>query len=721
VRLYDLRMESSNATSGRVVQKYRPRSFLSDNLSTNGRSSRNSSAVSVSGLDLSKDLSELLVSYENDQIYTFKIGPSLSDINKSGWYKDDDVTDKNQTIPIQTEKASYGAHLNRFTFLKSAKYAGVNDEFICTGSDSGHVWIYARKTGEVASLLRADHSTCNGVVPHKSLPFFVTYGIDSTAKLWRATGPVGDNIDDSPLGRYDSYVHTPYEKSALVSSWQDVQSKLSDMEHPPRCPRLEVCSNNSINISLLPDQIPDQMEEVYEDSIFGALLPRRNPFSSRGNSSAISRIQNDYTYLPTILQQNYYAALKGKMDFVQGLVDEDEDEEEDDYDNDDEPIRSGLDALHKRVSLIRLYYQARRLGLVIPDEAFPWIMSARNRLLQEGEECGYGHPADLIPDYSDWLMYDLEMTPNPKPFHLFEEDSNGFDDAGNDYNNQKPVPAVTFENQLPGVEDIAQRLSNDQNVENFKVTGKAELDDQGIKSTSSIPITHPPSDTTTYTPERAWEILTKTVVLLKEAGNAALRSNLNSLAASRYDKAIRYASIAYLPTCTPGNLSFLSSYIQTSKKSMSSNHEKIWTPLLKAFISARLNLSMTLLKPDIQDKKAAIDQASLALDALAPFCLSSAKLLSDKHLDISCPAPPSIFHECKELQAKSYFRLGTAQHMNKDYVWAISSLEKSIACNKEIGVTKAEFCVGRLLREAKQELAKRKKRHRKKFKSMFSS
>merc|ERR1712151_436106 len=163
------------------------------------------------------------------------------------------------------------------------------------------------------------------------------------------------------------------------------------------------------------------------------------------------------------------------MDFVQELVRDDEEEEEDDYDNDDEPIRSGLDALHKRVSLIRLYYQARRLGLVIPDEAFPWIMSARKRLLQDGEECGYGHPADLIPDYSDWLMYDLEMTPNPKPFNLFEEESNGFDDAGNDCNSQKLVPTVTLDSQLPDVEDIPQHSSNDQDNENFKATEKAEL------------------------------------------------------------------------------------------------------------------------------------------------------------------------------------------------------------------------------------------------------
>ena len=89
----------------------------------------------------------------------------------------------------------------RFTdalFGKNAKYAGPNDEYICTGSDSGHAWLYERSTGIVASLLKADQSTCNGVIPHPTLPFFVTYGIDSTAKLWRASVPVDHKIDDSP-------------------------------------------------------------------------------------------------------------------------------------------------------------------------------------------------------------------------------------------------------------------------------------------------------------------------------------------------------------------------------------------------------------------------------------------------------------------------------------------------------------------------------------------
>ena len=83
-------------------------------------------------------------------------------------------------------------------FVQNAKYAGPDDEYICTGSDSGHAWIYEKETGSVVSLLNADHSTCNGVIPHPTLPLFVTYGIDSTAKLWRGTVPIDSDVDDSP-------------------------------------------------------------------------------------------------------------------------------------------------------------------------------------------------------------------------------------------------------------------------------------------------------------------------------------------------------------------------------------------------------------------------------------------------------------------------------------------------------------------------------------------
>ena len=61
--LYDLRMVSDGGPPSKMVQLYRPRGLKAD------------AHVSVSGIDISKNRRELLVSYENDQIYSFPICP----------------------------------------------------------------------------------------------------------------------------------------------------------------------------------------------------------------------------------------------------------------------------------------------------------------------------------------------------------------------------------------------------------------------------------------------------------------------------------------------------------------------------------------------------------------------------------------------------------------------------------------------------------------------
>jgi hypothetical protein len=118
VGLYDLRMTGSfSSSTNHVVQRYRPRAL---------RDKSSSSAVAVSGIDLSKDRRELLVSYESDQVYTFPIfggtdHPTLLDIEES-------TSMTTHTDGAVSELAAYGGHLNRLTFLKTAKYAGPNDE-----------------------------------------------------------------------------------------------------------------------------------------------------------------------------------------------------------------------------------------------------------------------------------------------------------------------------------------------------------------------------------------------------------------------------------------------------------------------------------------------------------------------------------------------------------------------------------------------------------------
>lgn len=71
------------------------------------------------------------------------------------------------------------------------------------------------------SFVKADNSTCNGIQPHPTLPFFITYGIDSTAKLWRATSPVDMEVDDSDLARWNfSTRAAKYEKSIVTDKWK---------------------------------------------------------------------------------------------------------------------------------------------------------------------------------------------------------------------------------------------------------------------------------------------------------------------------------------------------------------------------------------------------------------------------------------------------------------------------------------------------------------------
>ena len=99
---------TDSTAANRVVQVYRPSSLipLQD--------------VSVSGIDLSRDRKELLVSYESDQIYTFPVFPRNG---KGPCPTVDEMRDmaierfSGRKTPLR-ELASYGAHLNRFTFLK---------------------------------------------------------------------------------------------------------------------------------------------------------------------------------------------------------------------------------------------------------------------------------------------------------------------------------------------------------------------------------------------------------------------------------------------------------------------------------------------------------------------------------------------------------------------------------------------------------------------------
>jgi len=157
--------------------------------------------------------------------------------------------------------------------------------------------------------------------------------------------------------------------------------------------------------------------------------------------------------------------------------------------------------------------------------------------------------------------------------------------------------------------------------------------------------------------------------------------------------------------------------------------------LLKILINTRLNLAMAMLKPELSDPQGAAEQSSQALQELRPFTVEKGKVRVGRHkrdpeegiVGTTTPPPPpgtdeplETFREAKTLQAKAYFRLGTAQYATKDFAAAVKSFEHSIKSTMaatEHG--KPGTLVLRRLAEAKREHSKKKRRHRKKFKLML--
>lgn len=66
--------------------------------------------------------------------------------------------------------------------IKEASFWG--DDYVMSGSDCGHVFIWDRHTAELKMLLQADHHVVNCLQPHPSLPLLATSGIDHDIKLW---------------------------------------------------------------------------------------------------------------------------------------------------------------------------------------------------------------------------------------------------------------------------------------------------------------------------------------------------------------------------------------------------------------------------------------------------------------------------------------------------------------------------------------------------------
>ncbi|POO01551.1 WD repeat containing protein [Trema orientale] len=140
--------------------------------------------VHVTGLAYSYT-SELLVSYNDDLIYLFQKNMGLGPRPSSASLKAAQELEQPQV---------YVGHRNSQT-IKGVSFFGPNDDYVLSGSDCGHIFIWSKKGAKLVRLMKGDQRVVNHIEPHPHMPFFATCGIESNVKLWT---PVATDVSPLP-------------------------------------------------------------------------------------------------------------------------------------------------------------------------------------------------------------------------------------------------------------------------------------------------------------------------------------------------------------------------------------------------------------------------------------------------------------------------------------------------------------------------------------------
>lgn len=108
---------------------------------------------------------------------------------RAGFSRSRERASVNLQVPYSSHTKVYKGHCNTRT-VKDVNYYGLNDEYVVSGSDDGHFFIWDRKTSKILNILKGDGEVVNVVQGHPYEPMIACSGIDSTVKIF---GPGGDS------------------------------------------------------------------------------------------------------------------------------------------------------------------------------------------------------------------------------------------------------------------------------------------------------------------------------------------------------------------------------------------------------------------------------------------------------------------------------------------------------------------------------------------------
>jgi len=82
----------------------------------------------------------------------------------------------------------FSGHKNKDT-IKQVSYYGPRSEYVMSGSDDGHIFFWAKKSGRIVKIIEGDSiGAINCLTPHPDIPMIITSGLEHTTKVWQPTG-----------------------------------------------------------------------------------------------------------------------------------------------------------------------------------------------------------------------------------------------------------------------------------------------------------------------------------------------------------------------------------------------------------------------------------------------------------------------------------------------------------------------------------------------------
>ncbi|MCJ1478512.1 hypothetical protein MMC13_007192 [Lambiella insularis] len=86
-------------------------------------------------------------------------------------------------VPCTSHTRTYRGHCNVKT-VKDVNFFGLQDEYVVSGSDSGHLFIWDKKTSQLLNILEGDEEVVNVMQGHPYEPLLAVSGIDHTIKIF---------------------------------------------------------------------------------------------------------------------------------------------------------------------------------------------------------------------------------------------------------------------------------------------------------------------------------------------------------------------------------------------------------------------------------------------------------------------------------------------------------------------------------------------------------